>query len=111
MYDDSNAVINSVTNSSSVVPRLLNESGKLDVAFSENLLKQTKVAYNHGRIVNIYITYELQKNSNNNPDMTLENSLFGAIKITKNFDVSKYSQSGYGRWICKECSNIWCRFK
>ena len=95
MYDDSN--VSEVANSSNVVPGLIiNKNGKLSVAFSGNLLKQTKVAYNHGRIINIYITYKLQKKSNNNPDMTLENCLFGAIKITKDVDVSKYSYSGYG---------------
>ena len=96
MYDDSNVLICAVASLSSVVPRLLNKSGKIVVAFSGNLLKQTKVAYNHRRIVNIYVTYKLQKRSNDNPDVALENSLFGAIKITKNFDVSKYSYSGYG---------------
>ena len=28
--------------------------------------------------------------------MTLENPLFGAVKITKNVDTSKYQYSGYG---------------
>ena len=30
------------------------------------------------------------------PDFTLKNSLFGAVKIRKNVDTSKYSYSGYG---------------
>ena len=30
------------------------------------------------------------------PDFTLENSLFGAVKITKNVDTSKYNYSDYG---------------
>ena len=66
------------------------------MAFSGNILKQTKIAYNHGRIVNIYIVYKLEKRSNNNPHITLENSLFGAVKLTKNVDISKYSYNGYG---------------
>ena len=40
--------------------------------------------------------YKLQRRNNNNADMTLENSLFGAVKITKNVDTSKYQYSGYG---------------
>ena len=96
IYDDGNVILTAVSNSSSVVPRLINENGKLKVSFSGNLLKQTKVAYNHGRIINIYIVYKLQKRSNDDADMTLENSLFGAVKITNDVNTSKYRYSGYG---------------
>ena len=48
------------------------------------------------KIINIYIAYDLQSNLNYNPDFTLENCLFGAVKITKNTDVDKYKYSGYG---------------
>ena len=96
IYDDGNVILTAVSNSSSVVPRLINENGKLNVSFSGNLLKQTKVAYNHGRIINIYIVYKLQKRSNDDADMTLENSLFGAVKITNDVNTSKYRYSGYG---------------
>ena len=61
-----------------------------------DIFKNTKIAYNYGRIVNIYIRYKLRKISNNNLDLTLENCLFGAVKITKNVDRSKYNYSGYG---------------
>ena len=48
------------------------------------------------KIINIYIVYDLQSNLNHNPDFTLENCLFGAVRVTKNSDVDKYKDSGYG---------------
>ena len=33
---------------------------------------------------------------NYNPNFTLENCLFGAVKVTKNADVNKYKYFGYG---------------
>ena len=54
-----------------------------------------KVTYNHGLIVNIYIVYKLDSIINNS-SVTLENCLFGAVKLTKNADINKYKYSGYG---------------
>ena len=53
------------------------------------LLKQDKVTYNHGPIVNIYIVYRLIPNSVDF-GLTVENSVFGAVKLTKSVDISKY---------------------
>ena len=39
--------------------------------------------------------YELSSNLNIS-DFTLENCLFGAVKLTKNADIDKYEYSGYG---------------
>ena len=47
------------------------------------------------KTVNIYIVYDLDSDLNNF-DPTLENCLFGAIKITKNSDMNKFNHSGYG---------------
>ena len=58
-------------------------------------LKQDKIAFDHGYIVNIYIVYGLESNLNNF-DPTLKNILFGAVKLTKNNDIDKYKYSGYG---------------
>ena len=58
-------------------------------------LKQDKVTFNHGKVVNIYIVYDLEFNLNN-LDPALENCLFGAVKFTKNSDINKYQYSGYG---------------
>ena len=43
--------------------------------------------------INIYIVYELNSNLNN---LTLENYLFGAVKLTKKADIEKYKYTGYG---------------
>ena len=93
MYGDK---IKAVSKSSNVVPKLVHDIPKLKLNFSGNLLKQTTVSYNQGSILNIYIVYRLSSRSNNNPEMALENCLFGAVKITKHSDTSKYVYSGYG---------------
>ena len=46
-------------------------------------------------IVNIYIVYEISISDSNSNYPTLENSLFGAARLTKNADIDKYIYSGY----------------
>ena len=53
---------------------------KIRIKFSGSCLKQDNVTYTHGKIVNTYIVYEINKKDNaiiNDP--TLENCLFGAF--------------------------------
>ena len=70
---------------------------KLKVRFSGSCLKQNAITYNHGKSVNIYIVYEINKTGNTtSSDPTLENRLFGAVTLTKNADINKYKYSGYG---------------
>ena len=63
-------------------------------------LKQDKVTFNNGKIVNIYIVYEIIRivniNDNRNSNLTVQNALFGAVSLTKIADVNKYKYSGYG---------------
>ena len=61
---------------------------------------QNKVLHpNNNNAVNIYIVYKLDTiNNTRNTDYTIENTLFGAVKITKNSDISKNKYEGYG--IC-----------
>ena len=63
--------------------------------FKGDFLRQNKVTYNHGKIVNIYIDYEISSTFTSRSSFTLKNSLFGAVKIIKNTDISKYNYSGY----------------
>ena len=58
------------------------------------LIKQNKSTFNR-KIVNIYIIYDLDTNSNDF-DPTLQNCLFGAVKLNKNSDIDKYKYSGFG---------------
>ena len=59
-------------------------------------LKQSKISYTHGKVVNIYIAYELGESSFHITDPTLKNCLFGAVSLTKNADIDKYGYCGYG---------------
>ena len=77
-------------------PSLNYLSTKIRVRFSGCCLKQSKVSYTHGKIVNIYIVYELGASSSHVNDPTLKNCLFGAVTLTKNADIDKYGYSGYG---------------
>ena len=70
---------------------------KLRARFSGSCLKQNAITYNHGKSVNIYILYKINKTDNTtSSDPTLENCLFGAVTLTKNADIDKYKYSGYG---------------
>ena len=70
--------------------------GKRYFTFRGDCLKEDEAKSEYDKIINIYIVYDLQSNLNYNPDFTLENCLFGAVRITKNTDVNKYKYSGYG---------------
>ena len=60
------------------------QARKIRVKFTRNSLKQDKVTFNHGKVINIYIVYELGASSSNDSDPTLKNCLFGAVTLTKN---------------------------
>ena len=59
-------------------------------------MKQDKTTFNHGTIVNIFILYEITKSNPVSSYPTLENCLFGTVKLTKILDIDKYKYSGYG---------------
>ena len=48
------------------------------------------------KIVNIYIVNEIDDYRNISSYPTLENCLFGAVKLKKHIDVNLYKYSGYG---------------
>ena len=55
----------------------------------------------HENIVNIYIVYKLDPIATiRDTTFTIQNTLFGAMQITKNSDTSKYNYKGYG--ICSD---------
>ena len=64
---------------------------KTRVKFNGDCLKQDKISFDHGKIVNIYIVYEINKSFSSSSYPTLENCLLGAVKLTKHVD-----NSGYG---------------
>ena len=70
---------------------------KIRVEFSVSCLKQDKVTYAYGNVVNIYIVYEINENGNTSTnDPTLENCFFVAVSLTKNPNIDRYRYSGYG---------------
>ena len=75
-----------------LTPELSYYGTKIRVEFNGSRLKQDKVMYNHGKIVNICIVYEKSKNYSISTYPTLENCLFGAVSLTKYADIDKYKQ-------------------
>ena len=71
--------------------------------FKGAILKENKATYSHGSVANIYIVYKLKPYVNANTGLTINDCLFGAIKLTKNSDPVKYKYEGYG--ICFD--SIW----
>ena len=59
-------------------------------------MKQDKVTFDRGKVVNIYTVYEISNNFPVSSWLTLENCLFGAVSLTKNADIDRYKYSGYG---------------
>ena len=84
------------TSDNSLTPALSYYGTKTRVKFTGSCLKQSKISYTHGKVVNIYIVYELGASSSHNNDPTLKNCLFGAVTLTKNADIDKYGYLGYG---------------
>ena len=69
---------------------------KIRVTFNGECLKQEKITFNPGKIINIYIVYEIERSVNISSYPTLENSLLSAVKLTKHADVNLYKYLGYG---------------
>ena len=77
------------------------DNGRMSVRLEGAYFKQTKlIRPNNDNIVNIYIVYLIDPiSSSRNTDYTVQNALFGNVKITKNAtDTSKQKYEGYG--IC-----------
>ena len=80
-------------------PQLSYLCTKTRVKFDGSCLKQDKTTFNHEKVVNIYIVYEITKVihlSVNDNRQTIANALFGAVSLTKNADIGKYQYFGYG---------------
>ena len=93
-----------VVNSSSTLPKLFNVDNRLRASFEGNYFKQDKIDYFHGPVINIYIVYRLDKiKTDRNTDFTIQNALFGAMKITKDAYESHNQYRGYG--ICFDSSS------
>ena len=89
--------INSIkTPNHSITQNLSYYGTQARVESDRSCLKQIKVTFNYGKLVNICIVYEISKDININDYPTLESCLFGAVTLTKNADINKYKYSRYG---------------
>ena len=84
------------TSDNSLTPALNCYGTETRVKFTGTCLKQSKISYNYGKVVNIYIVYELGASSSHINDPALKNCLFGVVTLTKNADFDKYGYPGHG---------------
>ena len=77
---------------------------KIRIKFGGSFLNRFPPTILHGNIVNIYIVYEITSDYKDINYPTLENCLFGSVKLTKNSDIDKYGYSGYGIGFDRETS-------
>ena len=95
MSDERNNSIK--TSDYGIAPKLsYYDTNTIRLKFDGGCLKQDPGSLFHGGIANVYIVYEMSKNINISDYPTLENCLFGTVKLTKNADIDKYGYSGYG---------------
>ena len=85
-----------VTSDNNLTPMTDYVGDKIRLKFRGSCLKQPKLHYTHGTILNIYIVYELGASGSNDSDPTIKNCLFGAVALTKNTDIDTYGYSDYG---------------
>ena len=80
--------INSIkTFNHSITPNLSYYGTKTRVEPNGSCLEQDRVTFNHGKLVNICIVYEISKNTNISDYPTLGNCLSRAVSLTKNSDI------------------------
>ena len=77
--------------STNILNPLLNYVGtETRVEFRESCSGQGTISFYYGKLVNIYIVYEINKNVDISSYPTLENGLFGAVKLTKHPGIDQY---------------------
>ena len=95
-----NSDIDAVSVATTSLPSLI-DNGRMSARLEGAYFKQAKlVRPNNDNIVNIYIVYLIDPiSSSRNTDYTVQNALFGGVKITKDAtDTSKHKDEGCG--IC-----------
>ena len=95
--------MNGIKNTKNEAPILKNDE-KMYVYLKGSHFQQNDVLAtnnNHvinDNVINIYIVYKLDPITSRDTNFTIQNALFGAMKITKNADTNKYNYKGCG--IC-----------
>ena len=67
---------------------------EISLKFTGDLLKQSRVTYNHGSKRSIFVVYKLNTHTINT-DFALKDCLFGSVKIAKDKDPDNYAYSGF----------------
>ena len=94
LSDESLEVIS--TSDNTLTPSINYYGDKARLIFTRSVSQQKTIAYNHKKVVNLYIVYEITNFHGTNNYPTLTNALFWAVKLTKNADIDNYKYSGYG---------------
>ena len=85
------------TNNYLLNPRMdLYDMSKTGIKLNGSFLNRFPPTILHRNIVNIYIIYEITSDYSSINYSTLENCLFGSVKLTKNANIDKYVYSGCG---------------
>ena len=84
------------SNKNIIYPMVEEIATKEKIKLNGSCLIQHQITYTPKTIVNMYIVYEITKKNSISSYPTLENCLFGAVKLTKNPVFDKYKFSGYG---------------
>ena len=94
----SDSDMNVVSTGTTDLPSLV-DNGRMSVKLAGAYFKQTKLIHpNNNNVINIYAVYKIEPIFRLS-DYTVQNALFGGVKITKNAkDTSKHKYEGYG--IC-----------
>ena len=95
----SNSDMDALSIGTTDLPSLV-DNGRMCVKLAGAYFKQTKlIRPNNNNVINIYIVYKI-KPIFRLSDYTVQNALFGGVKITKNAtDTSKHKYEGYGIWF------------
>ena len=96
IYSDDSSM-KGIEDTKTKLPELKND-GRMHVYLQGNHFQQNNVTIpNNNNVINIYVVYKLDPiSSTRNTDYTIQNALFGALKIAKNTDSSKNNYTGYG---------------
>ena len=80
---------------SNFAPTFVSHYALPDVNFNEHLFINDNISVPK-EVINLYISYILNAQLRNlNTCFTLNNCLFGSVKLTKNADLDRYKYSGY----------------
>ena len=96
IYSDDSSM-KGIEDTKTKLPELKN-NGRMHVYLQGNHFQQNNVIIPNN--INMYVVYKLNPiSSTRNTDYTIQNALFGAMKITKNTDSSKNNYTGYGLYF------------